>query len=156
MKVVPVIARLAIAGLAACFVNGGAALGQSGRPDVKEAAAAGSWVLYAFPGTEKQITARWRLERTDGETLVIRIEAYLDGRLGPIRELKAARPLVPADHRRETIVAGGRRYDCQVFAQAGTTLWYSEDVPLLGIVRSQRGERDIMEIVDSSAAQRGR
>lgn len=151
MTIVHRIGRLAMGGIAAVWiVAAGAASLQSERPAVRTTAPE-SWVLYSFPGTGKEITARWRLERIEGETLVIRIETYLDGKLGPIRELKGARPRVPADHRREAIVAGGRPYDSQVFERAGTTIWYSDDVPLLGIVRSQRGERDIMEIVDSSA-----
>lgn len=108
------------------------------------------WVLYSLPGTLHQLTARWRLLRIEGETLVIRIDVYLDGALRSSRELRGSRLRVPPRSRRETIVSGGRKYDCHVFEQGNMTFWYSEDVPLFGIVRSQRGERDVMEILDSS------
>jgi hypothetical protein len=109
-----------------------------------------SWVRYQLPGTRSELTMRWQLLGSDGEKLVIKVETFLDGNLRATREIKRARLQVPEQHRRETIVAGGKKYDCKVFELRGTTYWYSEDVPLLGMVRSQRGDRDIMELLDSS------
>ena len=109
-----------------------------------------TWVRYSLPGTRMELTMRWLLAGTDGDQLLIKVETYLDGQLRSTKEIRRAPLKIPADARRETIVAGGKKYECQVFQQNGTTYWHSPDVPLLGIVRSQTGEHEVMEILDAS------
>lgn len=131
---------------AVCLLASGAAGQQAGQEE--------SWVRYRLPATRTDLTTRWQLLRSEGEKLVIKVDTYLGDELRSSREIKGARLRVPEQHRRETVAAGGRRYDCQVFEVRGTTFWYSEEVPLLGIVRSQTGDHDIMELVESSVRRR--
>ena len=121
------------------------------RSDV---AAADSWVRYALPGPRMPLTMRWQLLGAEGEQLVLKVDTYLDGELRSTKTLKRDRIRVPEQYRMETIVAGGRKYECKVFQLGSTTYWYSEDVPVLGIVRSQNGDHDIMELLEASAGRR--
>jgi hypothetical protein len=123
------------------------AAGVAGQPARSEE----SWVRYSLPGTRMALTSRWQLVGADGDQLVIKVESYIDGEPRAAREIKRSPLRVPEQYRRETIEAGGRKYDCKVFEIGTTTYWYSEEVPLLGIVRSQNGDHDIMVLVDSSA-----
>lgn len=132
---------------AACLIVACGIARAAGRPARGE----DGWVRYSVPGTQMPLTLRWQLLRIDGDQLVIRIESYLDGQLRATREVTRARLRVPDQYRRETIVAGGTKYDCKVFQVGSTTYWYSEDVPVVGVVRSRNGEHDIMELLDSSA-----
>jgi len=128
------------------------------RSDVAAAgqtpAAADSWVRYALPGPRMPLTMRWQLLGAEGEQLVLKVDTYLDGELRSTKTLKRDRIRVPEQYRMETIVAGGRKYECKVFQLGSTTYWYSEDVPVLGIVRSQNGDHDIMELLEASAGRR--
>ena len=134
--------------LAACLLAAGA----SGGIPISAAPIApahGDWVLYNLPGTRDALTVRWELVDADGNKLVIKMETYINGQLRATKEVKRERLPVPEQCRRETIVAGGRKYDCRVFQVGSVTYWYSEDVPVLGIVRTQDGN-DVMDLVDSS------
>jgi hypothetical protein len=106
------------------------------------------WVSYALPGS--RITMRWHLLRIEGDELVIKVETSIAGEVRSTREIKRTRLRVPEKYRRESLVAGGKRYDCKVFVSGTTTYWYSEEVPLLGIVRSQSGDGDVFELVEAS------
>lgn len=106
-----------------------------------------AWVLYALPRT--RITMRWQLLRAEGGELVIKVETYIEGELRAAKEMKRPRLRVPEQYRRETIRAGVKNYDCKVFRVGTTTYWYSDDVPLLGIVRSETADGDILELVEA-------
>jgi hypothetical protein len=135
---------------AVCLMAAAHAHAASGLPVPQVPPADDTWVRYSLPGTSLELTMRWLLAGTDGEQLVIKVETYIDGQLRSTKEIRRAPLKVPAEYRREAIVAGGRKYDCKVFQQGPTTYWYSEDVPLLGIVRSQTGEHEVMELVEAS------
>ena len=137
-------------GAAACLMAAGGR-STAGEAAQKPAQGEESWVRYSLPGTPMELTSRWQLLGSDGDQLVLKVKSYINGELRATREIKRARLRVPEQYRRETIVAGGKKYDCKVFQLGTTTYWYSEEVPLLGIVRSQNGDHDIMELLDSSA-----
>ena len=119
-------------------VHAGSPSGQSDEP----------WVRYALPGT--RITMRWYLLRTEGDDQIFKVETAIAGEVRAVHERRRTRLRVPAQYRRETLVAGGKKYDCKVFVSGTTTYWYSEEVPLMGIVRSKSGDGDVMELVETS------
>ncbi len=138
-------------GAATCLMAAGAGRSTAAEAAQKPAQGEEGWVRYSLPGMQMELTSRWQLLGSDGDQLVFKVETYINGELRATREMKRARLRVPEQYRRETIVAGGKKYDCKVFELGSTTYWYSEEVPLLGIVRSQNGDHEIMELLDSSA-----
>ncbi|MBI4474246.1 MAG: hypothetical protein HY646_16360 [Acidobacteria bacterium] len=137
----------------ACVVLVGTAFQATVRPAAAQAPKEETWVRYRLPGTRNELTSRWQLLGIAGDQLVIKAETYINGQLQATRTMRRARLRIPEKYSRETIVAAGKKYNCKVFQIAATTFWYAEEVPILGMVRSQNG-RDIIELLDFSVPQK--
>ena len=102
----------------------------------------GEWALYSASGSMQErhsVVARRR------EVVVVREDSIINNTVN--YRVNAPQFLAGAEDRQQ-ISAGGRVYDCVVVRRGNRLFYYSNDVPVTGLVAVSRGGNMIKEIID--------
>ncbi len=108
----------------------------------------GEWALYSASGSMQErhsVVARRR------EVVVVREDSIINGKVissNTVNYRVNAPQFLAGAEDRQQISAGGRVYDCVVVRRGNRLFYYSNDVPVTGLVAVSRGGNMIKEIID--------
>lgn len=109
----------------------------------------GEWATYstANPAMQERhsVIARQR------QVLVVRVDSIINGKVISSRteNFNIDDPsFMGGAEGRQQVTAGGRTFNCVAIQRGDRTLFYSNQVPVTGLVKIVRGNQTIKEIVD--------
>ncbi|HUX06503.1 MAG TPA: hypothetical protein VMX35_04255 [Acidobacteriota bacterium] len=108
----------------------------------------GEWALYSASGSMQErhsVVARRR------EVVVVRVDSIINGKVissNTVNYRVNTPQFLAGAEGQQQVRAGGRLYDCVVVRRGNRLFYYSNDVPVTGLVAVSRGGNSIQEIID--------
>jgi len=109
----------------------------------------GEWVLYTAPSGSLQ--ERHSVVARRQEVVVVRIDQIINGKVissNTENYRVDAPPFLAGAEGQQQITVRGQTYDCIVVRRGNRTLYYSNSVPVTGLVAVRRGDNLVKEVVE--------
>ena len=121
----------------------------SAQPSTLQDARVGEWALYA--SSQGALQERHSVVAKRREVVVVRVDSIINGKV-----IKSETRSFPVDDPpflqgaagQESITVGGRTYDCMVVRRGNQTMYYSNSVPVTGLVAIRGGGPTAKEVID--------
>jgi hypothetical protein len=108
----------------------------------------GEWALYSASGSMQErhsVVARRR------DVVVVRVDSIINGKVissNTVNYRVNAPQFLAGAEGQQQVTAGGKVYDCVVVRRGNRLMYYSNNVPVTGLVAISRGGTMIKEIID--------